>query len=498
MEVGQFPILIIIVPLLIAFAIPLTGLWTKRLAFPLVVVAISASFASSLVIALAVHRGGPLNYYMGGWDPPWGIAYYIDHLNAFMAVLVSTIALLITFYSKESIAKERPGKEVPFYCVFLLLFVGLMGMLVTGDMFNLYVFLEVSSLAAYALIAIGDEKGATLAAFKYVVIGTVGACLYLLGVGYLFISTGSLNMADLAQRLPELYESKTILVSLVFFTVGLAIKMGLFPLHTWMPGSYTHAPSTVSAYIAPLMTKVGAYAFIRVMFSVFQPEFSLEKLHFQEILGWTAAVAIIYGSVIAISQKDFKRMLAYSSVSQVGYIVLGITMGNPEGFIGGVLHILNHAFMKGCLFAVAGCILYRQGTRNIEHFGFLHRKMPVTAIAFAIAALSMIGIPPTAGFFSKWYLILGAVNAGNWVFVGVIMASSLLNAIYFFKVVELIFWKPQTEAAAGSAGTIIRKEAPGGMLVPMVILAAGVLALGFASNWVVETFISQAIPPGIL
>jgi len=497
--VGQLPIIIVVVPLLCSFLIPLIGLWKKNLAFWMVVGAITVSFLSSIQIAYSVWAEGSIHYHMGGWEPPWGIAYYFDSLSSFMAILVSFIALLIAVYSKESIAKERPGKEVHFYCVFLLLFAGLIGMLITGDMFNLYVFLEISSLAAYALIAIGDKRS-TYAAFKYVVLGTAGACFYLLGVGYLFIATGSLNMHDLAQILPELYESKTIMVALVFFVVGMGIKMGLFPLHVWMPPSYTHAPSAVSAYIAPLMTKVGAYAFIRIMFSVFKPEFSLETLPFKEILGGTAAIAIIYGSFIAISQTDIKRMLAFSSVSQVGYIVLGITMGNSEGYIGGVLHILNHAFMKGCLFAVAGAIIYRLGTRNIEDFSLLFKKMPVTAIAFVIAALSMIGIPPTAGFFSKWYLMLGAISAGNWVYVAVIMISSLLNAVYFFKVIEIIFLKPQTEAAAqkGYLSTIVRKEAPSGMLIPMLILAAGVLVLGFASNWIVETFISQAVPPGIL
>ncbi|MDJ0764750.1 MAG: monovalent cation/H+ antiporter subunit D family protein [Myxococcota bacterium] len=493
---GQLPILMVAAPMLFAFLIPIVGWWTGKFAFPMAVTGIGISCICAVGVGHQVLLGGPLTYELGGWEPPWGIVYYIDHLNAFMGVLVSSIALLIAFYSKESIALERPGKEVPFYCIFTLLYVGLLGMVVTGDMFNLYVFLEISSLTAYALIAIGDAK-ASFAAFKYVVIGTVGACFYLLGVGYLYMATGSLNMHDLATRLPELYESKTVLVGLVFLVVGLGIKMGLFPLHTWLPGAYTHAPSTVSAYIAPLMTKVGAYAFIRVMFGVFQPEFSLETLPFKEILGWTAAVAIIYGSIVAISRSDIKQMLAYSSVSQVGYIVLGLTMGNTEGFVGGVLHILNHAFMKGCLFAVVGAIVYRQGTRTIENFGLLHRKMPLTAVAFAIAALSMIGIPPTAGFFSKWYLILGAVKAGEWAFVGVIMVSSLLNAVYFFRVIEHIFWKPQDKTAGGFATAVVRKEAPSGMLIPMLILAASVLLLGFASDWIVETFISQAVPPGI-
>lgn len=497
--IDQLPALAIVVPLLVAVLIPVLGMVNKRFAFGMVVLAIGTTLLCSVGVLLRVLETGPIGYNLGGWEPPFGIAYYVDHLNAFMMVLVSFIALVVTFYSKASIAKECPGKEVPFYAIWLLLFLGLMGMLITGDMFNLYVFLEVSSLSAYALIAVGDKR-ASFAAFKYVVIGTVGACFYLLGVGYLYMITGSLNMQDLAELLPTLYGSKVVLVAIVLFTVGIGIKMGLFPLHTWMPGAYAHAPSAVSTYIAPLMTKVGAYAFVRVMYSVFQPALVLKDLPVGEILGWIAAVAIIYGSIVAISQTDIKKMLAYSSVAQVGYIVLGVTMGNREGFVGGILHILNHAFMKGCLFAVAGAIVYRQGTRLISEYGFLHRKMPFTAVAFAVAALSMIGIPPTAGFFSKWYLLLGSVESGNFAFVGVIMASSLLNAVYFFKVIEHIFLHPRDAEAVrlGMSGGLARREAPAGMLVPMLILAAGILVLGFASFWIVDTLLVHTVPAGIL
>jgi multicomponent Na+:H+ antiporter subunit D len=496
---SQIAILLVVGPMVVSFLIPLLGWLNRRLAFPLALIAIAGSFATALAIAIQVAIAGPFSYFLGGWDPPWGIEYRFDHLNAFMAVVVSLIALLAVIYSKQSITRERPDKEVHFYCIFLLLFTGLIGMVATHDMFNLYVFLEISSLTAYALIAIGDDK-ANFAAFRYVVIGTIGACFYLLGVGYLYIVTGSLNMGDLAERLPELYGSRVVVVAFIFFMVGMGIKMGLFPLHTWLPGAYTHAPSSVSAYIAPLMTKVAAYALIRVMFFVFQPEFSVDVLPLQQILSWIAAVAVVYGSVVAIAQSDLKRMLAFSSVSQIGYIVLGVTLGNHEGFVGSLLHILNHAFMKGCLFAVAGAIIYRLGTRKIEDLAFLHRKMPLTAAAFAVAAFSMIGLPPTAGFFSKWYLILGAVKAGNWIFVAVILASSLLNAAYFFRVIEHMYWKPMRELRArqGGAQPLARTEAPGGMLVPILALAIGILILGLASSWIIDNLLSRAVPAGML
>ncbi len=494
MDHSQLPILVVLIPMLVSFVIPLVGIWNKKLPFYMATAAMAASLLAALGIMNQVLQQGPISYRLGGWAPPWGIEYYIDHLNAFIMTLVCFISVFICIYSRKSITQERPGKEVHFYCVLLLLFTGLIGMLVTGDMFNIYVFLEISSLSAYALIAIGDEK-AHFATFKYIIIGTIGACFYLLGVGYLYMATGSLNIHDLSTLLQPLYGSKVIVVSAIFFIIGLGIKMGLFPLHTWLPGAYTHAPSAVSAYIAPLMSKVAAYVFIRVMFTVFDVSFSFENLPIMEILSWIAAVAIIFGSIVAISQSDIKMMLAYSSISQIGYIVLGVTMGNREGFIGSVLHILNHAFMKGCLFAIVGAIIYRHGTRAIERFGNLHRTMPLTSAAFAVAALSMIGLPPTAGFFSKWYLVLGAISAGKWVFVVVIMISSLLNAVYFFRVVEHVFWKPKS---GGTDLPIERNEAPNSMLIPILVLAAGILALGFASHWIIEMVIGQTVPAGIL
>ena len=362
--------------------------------------------------------------------------------------------------------------------------------------FNLYVFLEIASLTAYALIAIGED-GAPLASFNYIIMGTIGACFYLLGVGYLYIVTGSLNMADLAKLLPPLYDSKVVLIALAFFLIGTAIKMGLFPLHVWLPDAYTYAPSAVSAFIAPLMTKVMAYILIRVMFTVFQPSYVIEVVPVASILSWIAAVAIIAGSILALAQRDLKRMLAYSSVSQIGYIVLGVGLANKMGLIGAYLHILNHAFMKGCLFSVAGALMYRTGRRNIFQLHTIHRKMPFTMGALVIGALSMIGIPPTAGFFSKWYLILGSIEAQNWVFVAVILASSLLNALYFFRVIENAYFGAAHSHPPGEAMTPPpREEVPLSMLIPILALAVGILLLGLFNERIISGILNLALPPG--
>jgi len=491
-----FPILIIIVPLITAFFIPIVGWWRRGLCYPLVIVALSVSVVSSIAILHMVGEQGTIRYYLGSWDPPWGIEYVIDHLNAFMAVIVSAISLLVAISSKRSVERELPQKIVYFYCLFLLQVTGLLGIVVTGDMFNLYVFLEIASLAGYALIAIGED-GAPFASFNYMIYGTIGACFYLLSVGYLYVVTGSLNMADLSTILPRLYHSKVVLMAFAFFIVGVGLKMALFPLHVWLPDAYTYAPSAVSALVAPLMTKVGAYVLIRIIFTVFKPSFSVAVIPATTILSWVAIIAILFGCILALGQTDLKRMLAYVLIAEVGYIALGVGLANKAGLTGAILHILNDALMMACLFLVVGAILYKVGLRNVHQFRYLHRKMPITMAAFTITALSVIGIPPTCGFFSKWYLVLGAISAGRWLFTAILLLSSLLNAILFFRVIENVYFEPADAHHGGGHEEISIDEAPLSMLIPILIVTAGILSLGILSGKIISSIIEFAVPPGL-
>ena len=494
----QFAALIIVVPLIASIFVPVIGWWKKRLCYPWVVAVLVIPLISSLSVLNTVMTTGKFSYRLGGWAPPWGIEYMLDHLSAFVLVIVSSISLIVAIYSKKSVEDNLPEKTVPFYTLFLLLVTGLMGIVITGDVFNLFVFLEISALSCYALIAIGEE-GAPMATFNYIIIGTIGACFYLLGIGYLYIATGSLNMADLANILPDLYHSKVILVAFAFFTVGLAIKAGLFPLHTWLPDAYCTAPSAVSALIAPLMTKVAAYVMIRIMFTVFQPHFSVEIVPVFVILGWLSVFAIFWGGIKALAQTDLKRMLVYIVVAEVGYIVIGVSVANRMGLTGAILHIMNDAVMMACLFLVVGAVLYKTGTRDIHQLRHLNKKMPFTMAAFTITALSMVGIPPACGFFSKWYLILGTIEAGQWVWAAALLCSSLINAVLFFRVIECAYLKPMEPAYAHNGGEttheeIQRDEAPLTMLVPIVIMAAGVILLGIFSGKIISSVIQFAVP----
>ncbi len=497
---SAIPVLVVLIPLVTSLVLPVLGWWYRPAVFPVALAGLAVTCGTAIIAAYTVVVGGPLHYYLGGWAPPWGIEFRIDSLSVLMLVLLTVITLLIGIYSKHSVLKEIPSKEVPFYTVYLLLVTGLAGLVSTADMFNLYVFLEITSLTSYALVSLGGGA-AVVSAFRYVILGTVGAAFYLLAVGYLYSMTGTLNMADLARILPGLYSSTTVLVGFAFFVIGVSIKMALFPMHSWLPGAYSDAPSAVSALIAATTTKVAAYVLIRVMFFVFEPRFSIDVIPVTTVLAWMGSIAMILGSVMAIGQHDFKRMLAYSSVAQIGYIVLGVGLANEMGFTGGVLHIVNHAFMKGGLFLVAGAIVYRTGVREIRGFRNLSGKMPVTAATFTLCAFAMVGIPPTGGFFSKLYLILGAINAGQWVFVAVIVLSSVLALAYLFNVLRFMYFPRDIpldpEAHPSPSDTITRDEAPWTMLGPMIAVAAGIVLLGLFNGEIVRRFIEPVIPVGL-
>ncbi len=484
-------ILIIVIPLIASIINIFISLFKRSLCYSFFLLILGICVILSIDILSNVINSGTIRYKLGGWMPPWGIEYVVDHLNAYIIAIVSTMSLIIAVYSKESIKQEVPEPKLPyFYSTYLLLTTGLLGIAITGDIFNLYVFLEIASLAGYALIAIG-EKRSVLASFNYIIMGTIGACFYLLGVGYIYIMTGSLNITDLSLLLPNLYESKVMLAALAFLVVGVAIKIALFPLHRWLPDSYTFAPSAVSAFASATMTKVGIYVLIRVSFTLFEPRFFTEITPLSSILVWWAIVAIFFGSIIALAQTDFKRTLSYILIAEVGYMVFGVSLGNKQGFIGAVLHILNDAVMIACLFMIAGGLMYRVGSRNLENFLGLNKSMPITMAAFTIAALSMIGIPPTAGFFSKWYLILGAIEAEQWIGAIALLFSSLVNAIIFFKLLEKIYFAKKDNIPKHKF-----PELPFSMLAPIVILALSILVIGASTGKIISKVIQFTVPGG--
>ncbi len=496
MIAANLPALIPLTYLVTALLIPLAGAWRPSLAPGMALAGASAGAALALGGLVRVAASGPLSYGMGGWPPPVGIEFVLDGLSAFVVAVVAVVGLAALAHGTHTARSQTPGRVVPFMSASMIFLTGLTGMVLTGDLFNLYVFLEISSLAAYALLAVGSRQ-APLSTFRYLTMGTAGASLYLLGLAFLYLETGTLNMADMGRILTLVEGRSPVIMGITLMGVGMALKMALFPLHGWLPDAYTDASSAGTSLVAPLGTKVAAYVLLRLFFFVLAPEYS-RGLPLLAAVGYLGAAGVVWGSVMAILQPELKRMLAYSSVSQVGYIAAGIGLASPLGFIGAVLHILNHAFMKACLFLVAGNLRAQRGHSDIPWFDrSLRRAMPWSMAAFALAALSMIGIPPFAGFFSKWYLALGALEQANWLLLAALVASSLLNAVYFFRVLERMYLVPASEGAAAAPAPIEEGEVPVSMLVPTVALAGGLLVLGLGNAWLVTHLIRPMLPAGL-
>lgn len=441
MSSDHIPVFIFLAPFLAALLVPFAGA-SRRFAQVFSIVSVTLSLLLSLR-GLGVLRDAPqaLSYRLGGWAPPFGIEWYFDGFSALFCLLISVIAVIVLISTGKTVDREIGRSYISYYTLTLLHLSGLYGIVLTRDFFNLFVFIEVASLTGYALIASGDKKRGNVASFRYLLIGSVGASLYLLGVGYLYATTGTLNMADMFSRLPSFAESKSTFVGIFLIFTGLIIKSGLFPFHGWLPDAYTHSADSLTSLIAPLMTKVCIYANIRILFWAIPDTFLTYARVFEIMIG-LGFIAMIAGSIMAFVQSNFKRMLAYSSISQIGLIIMAFGLRNDTAFLGASLHIINHAAMKACLFLVAASAFYKHGIKNIEDFAELRQRMPFSLTAFLIASLSMIGIPPTCGFFSKWYIALGAIKAGFPALAFAILLSSLLTALYFFKVIEKTFFSP--------------------------------------------------------
>ena len=487
------PVFIVLLPLTASLLCLLFSRVHRKLGSWIVQAALVGSFASAVSTLYAVLEKGShtIHYWMGNWEPPIGIEFAVDPLNTSILCMITFLSLVISFYGKPFLKDEDWLHYGGYYTLYGLLTVGLCGMVVTGDVFNMYVYLEIMSLSGYGLIALGGKKS-MLAAFRYLLVGTIAASFYLIGIGYIYSMTGSLNMADISVRIQPFVHTPLFAFSVACFLIAFGIKMALFPLHGWQPDAYTYAHPGAAGLISGCMSKVPAYAMIRYFFYVFGVNNPVMG-GLLDVMGIMGVCGILIGSFMALAQFDFRRMLAYSSVAQLGYIAVGMAIGNMYGFIGAVLHLINHAFMKSCLFLVTGGISYRFGEVNLYRLGGLNKKMTVSTVAVCFAVLSMVGIPPTCGFFSKWYLMLGAYEGKQFIYIAVLVISSLLNAIYYFRIIEQMFI--QREA---SLTEIHKPETMFGLPMEMVvsigITGIGILALGIYSMNIVTYVLKLGLP----
>ncbi|MHC4549555.1 MAG: monovalent cation/H+ antiporter subunit D family protein [Planctomycetota bacterium] len=469
----HLPVLPIVLPLVAA---PVCLLLRSRLLVLTFSLAVTWNvFALAVVLLLEVLHRGVVTYELGGWAAPWGIEYRVDLLSAFVVFFVSAIGAVVLSFAPSSLAREVPAdRHFLVYTAYLLCLTGLQGIAITGDLFNLFVFLEISALSAYALVSMGPSRQALTSAFRYLVLGTIGATFILIGIGLMYMMTGTLNMIDMAARLAKLGMPRTELVAAAFLTVGIALKMALFPLHAWLPNAYAYAPSAVTAFLAATATKVSVYVLIRFLFTVFGEVFLVDTGAIDVVLLLMSVVAIFVCSTVAIFQRNIKRMLAYSSLAQIGYMVLGVSLLSVTGLTAGIVHLFNHALTKGGLFLAMGCIAARLGSVDLQDMRGLGRRMPVTMFLWVVGGLGLIGVPLTAGFVSKWYLIGAALEKGWWPLAFLVLLSSLLALVYVWRVVEVAYF--QRPDAGDEAPPV--EEAPAAMLVPTCLLIGATVFFG--------------------
>jgi multicomponent Na+:H+ antiporter subunit D len=455
-EAYHLVVLQVVVPLLSAPFVIL--LRPRGLAWAAATAASAMAFAIAASLTAGVLSGAEYRYAVGGWAAPYGIELKVDALTCLVLLVVTGASLLALLAGRRSLDADIDEARQPlFYGAWLLALAGLAGIVVSADAFNIFVFMEVSSLASYILIGGGPDRRALPATFKYLVMGTIGATFYLVGVGLIYMMTGTLNLDDIAQRIPEVADQRPILAAAGFIIVGLALKAAVFPLHAWLPNAYTYAPHAVTIFLAACATKVQVYVLLRFDFLVFQNNIPGHELQFSHFLMPLALLAILLASGVAMMERNLKRLLAYSSVAQIGYIMLGVSLLSAAGLSAGIVHIFNHALAKGALFLAVACLgMHCQGLKLSDLAGAA-KSMPWTMAAFVLAGLSLIGIPGTAGFISKWLLISAALAEGSLgiALVAVVLIGSLMAVVYVWRVVEAAYFH---SAPAGAPQGL--REAP--------------------------------------
>ena len=485
--IRHLPVLLLVLMLGAAFAVPLLRHRRERLAYNLTGGTLLVVFVGSLVLLYTVRRSGPFTYHLGNWPPPFGVELMVDYLAVYVLLTFVAIAFLVMVYGAKDLQHEL-GANVRhwYYSLYLLLLFSLSGMALTNDLFNLFVFMEVSTIASCGIISVKRDRRCAEAALKYLILSALGSGCFLLAVAMLYMVTGQLNLQYVAAELNHalfLYPYN-VLLALSLIIVGLGVKGALFPLHVWLPDAHASAPTPSSAVLSGLVIKIYVVALLKI-FAVFPGElFTLiPVLEIALLLSGLAAVA---GSILAMLQDDIKKMLACSSIAQIGFVFMGVGFFQGKALIGGLLHIFNHAVIKAMLFLAVGIIIYATGIRRISQFNGLGLRLPLTMGAFVVGALAMVGIPGTSGFVSKWYLALGALELGKPLYIFVILLSSLLNGIYYFPIVIAAFFgsehQPSTE----------RRDLPLSMLLPVLLLAAATIFFGFYPRPLVE-LLQQAV-----
>ena len=484
----QLPAILFLLPLFAAISMPVVCLkhrhWSKSISLTI----LAAMVLVSILNLHNVVNHGEVRYAFSGWTAPLGIEWVADGLASVILVLLSVLGLLGVVFTGPTSPKALGGRIVNYYTLILLFFSALTGIVFAADFFNIFVFLEVAAISSYALIGVAGGR-ALFAAFRYLILGTIGASIYLLGVSYLYAVTGTLNMADMADKLPFLLGSKALVGGLLFIFIGLGIKMALVPFHSWMPEAYAYAPDSVSPIMASLLTKIVLLAWVRIIYWVLNASIAIFDIPILQLVAVLGALAAVIGASLALAQRDIKMMFAYGGVSHIGIILIGIGQGNQTGFVGGIFYLLNDAVMQAALFFLAGVAFCHYGVRTIDDLGRVGKQAPWLTGSLIVVGLGMIGLPPTGGFFGKWNIILGALEADNYVSVAAVLLATLLTLAYFVKLFEGIFRQTSTRLDLQFG------EFPLSFKMTLGVTSAAIMLLGLFSSPIVQLLLNHALPP---
>lgn len=493
----HLPALVFLIPFCAAICLPLAAMRDERRSRPIALGALCVTASAALASLWSVLTTEETRYSFGGWAPPIGIEWVADDVASIMAVVVSLLAVVCVLYSAPFHGVHKgplEGRMVPHYAIILLLVSGLIGVIYAGDLFNLFVFLEIVALSGYALVAVPGGR-ALVSAFRYLLMGALGASFYLLGVAYFYAATGTLNIADLAQRIPGLLESKAVIGGLIFMFIGLGIKMALVPLHAWLPDAYADADDSSAPILAALLTKVALLGWVRILFWVVGAGEGAQPAHVFALVWSLGVLGAVGGAFLALSQTNLRRMFAYGGIAHIGLVLIGVGQASHTGLTGGLFYLVNDAVMQCTLFILAGVVAHQYGVRTLDDLARAHVRSPWILGAFVIVGVSMIGLPPTGGFFGKWYIVLSVVEAGNYVALGAIIITTLLTLAYFVRLLERLFRGAREPGAKESVEE--SSPLPAAFRIGIAAPAVAIIGLGLFSDRIVNVLLNATSGLGL-
>ena len=436
---SQLPILIIVLPLLM---VPIClFIKEKNYVYLLTLAVSSVNLILVCFLFYEILLGKTIFYELGGWQAPIGIRLQADLLSCYFLLLINFMSFICILSGKEIIAKEiHPQNIYLFYIAWLLCNVGFSGIILTNDIFNLFVFLEISSLSSYFLISQGMHKGSNIAALQYLFIGSIGAVFILLGIAVIYAHLGTLNMTDISEKFLQIEIPRSLIFSIGLLITGIAIKSAIFPLHTWLVRAYAYSPSVIVAYFAGTSTKVGIYILVRVFLDILNAINPLEQYSLIEFILFISLVGALLSTTYAIKQTDVKKMLAFSSVAQLSYIIIALMVLTNDSLVASLIHIFNHSIIKTGLFLVIAIIFVTNQQVKTTDLSGLGKKYPYMMSAFVILLFGLIGIPLTSGFISKWYLVTSILESDFWYLSMIVLITSFMTLFYVWKLIEKIYF----------------------------------------------------------